>query len=171
MNKCTWACCLPYFGPAPKLTTFDTYDELCGCFWPVKQYLALCSIRLAVVYSLSATVCIDGIHVSQTMETNCLCPGPCITTAIWYCHKLISQWQCRFHLKAVPPLVKSLVTAWGLYSLNDKTYHHLISQYIGALSKILVWNYPISFTVSLYTLLEFFCNSTISLSLWHNVFG
>ena len=32
--------------------------------------------------------------------------GPCITTAIWRCRKLSSQWQRSFHLKAALPLVK-----------------------------------------------------------------
>ena len=26
-------------------------------------------------------------------------PGPCLTTATWYCHKNFSQWECSFHWK------------------------------------------------------------------------
>ena len=34
-----------------------------------------------------------------------------IDTTTWWCRKLISQWQCSFHLRAVLQLVKRLVTA------------------------------------------------------------
>ena len=37
-------------------------------------------------------------------------PGSYITTSIWHCHKLISQWQCSFHLKAALLLGKRLAT-------------------------------------------------------------
>ena len=67
------------------------------CHMVVYVPLFLCSCQLTI-----HPTCLLVMEEGMT--------GPCLTKTSECCHKPFSQWQHRFHLKAVLPLAKMLVT-------------------------------------------------------------
>ena len=79
--------------------------------------------RLPIAWNV-CTSCIYNDHTLLVQAS----PGPRITTAIWHCHKLGSQWKCIIHLNAALALAKSLVVVWdrssnAVLGLNWLTLH------------------------------------------------
>ena len=78
--------------------------------------LFLCCCQLAM-----HPICLPVMEEGMT--------GPCLTKTLWCCHKPFSHWQHSFHLKAVLPLAKMLVTSSQFFS---DTRSHPLSQKMDA---------------------------------------